>query len=30
MVLISIAVPFGVCWLLLNIFNVIFDWYEIQ
>nr|XP_019595793.1 PREDICTED: neuropeptide Y receptor type 6-like [Rhinolophus sinicus] len=27
-VLISIVVTFGVCWLPLNIFNVIFDWYH--
>ncbi|XP_058398028.1 LOW QUALITY PROTEIN: neuropeptide Y receptor type 6-like [Diceros bicornis minor] len=26
--LISIAVTFGACWLPLNIFNVIFDWYH--
>ena len=26
--LISIVVTFGACWLPLNIFNVIFDWYH--
>ncbi|XP_005599765.2 neuropeptide Y receptor type 6-like [Equus caballus] len=27
-ILISIVVTFGACWLPLNIFNVIFDWYH--